>query len=127
MSNDKRLILLAGAIIVAALWFRVLAVSVFATSETVETSDNAVVVDSAMTYLEDVQAALPETDEFSKICTSGNGLPVSCSDISDDTMCISLRVGAHSGTRIDCNTHQAIPADDYGGPGAGGAKYRSPY
>ena len=127
MSNEKRFILLVGAIIVAALWFRVLAVSEFATNDMVETIDQPEVMVTQPTSLEKTQVALNETVEFSKICTSGNGLPVSCSEISEETMCLILRDGAHSGIKVDCNTDQPIPADEYGASGVGGAKYRSPY
>ncbi len=127
MSNGKRFILAAGAIIVAALWFRAFAVSPYPTSDIIETTVDTEVIDSETIYLEKAQAALNERNEVSKICTTGNGSPVSCAAINEDTMCISVRVGAHSGVRIDCNTGQAIPTDEYGAPGAGGAKYRSPY
>ena len=127
MSNEKRFILLVGAIIVTALWFRVLAVSAYPPNDVFEATDQSEVMASEPTSLEKTQVALNETVEFSKICTSGNGLPVSCSEFNEDTMCLILRNGAHSGIKVDCNTDQPIPADEYGASGVGGAKYRSPY
>jgi hypothetical protein len=127
MSNEKRIILLVGAIIVAALWVRVFAVSAYSPSEPIEVADDPQLVDPEAIYLERAQAALQESKNSSKICTSGNGSPVSCSQIDQDTLCISLRAGAQSGTRIDCVTDQPIPSDEHDASGAGGAKYRSPY
>lgn len=127
MSIEKRFILLVGAIIVAALWVRAFAVSAYSPSEPIEAADNPELADLDAIYLERAQAALQESKNSSKICTNGNGSPVSCSQIDADTLCIRLRAGAQSGVRIDCDTEQLIPIDEYGEPGAGGAKYRSPY
>jgi hypothetical protein len=102
MTNEKRIVLLIGAFVVAALWFRAAA------------SDS-------------IQASLMPADEFGRICTNAEGSPVRCSEINEDAICIQRPAGAHSGTRIDCNTGEPIPANGIDAPGQGGAKYRSPY
>ncbi len=121
MTNAKLTTLLTGALIVAALWFRVL-VAASPTSHEIDTTNDAEVIVSETMSSEESQAALKEMDEFSKICITGKGSPVKCSEINEDTICIRVRAGAHRGTKIDCKTDQPIPTEC-----ARAAKYRSPY
>jgi hypothetical protein len=126
MTNEKRIILLTGALIVAALWFRAAAEYVNPTGDVTETAIAEVISHDPLSS-EAIQAALIPTNELSKICTNAEGSPVRCSEISEDAICIQRPVGAHSGTRIDCNTGEPIPANAIDAQGQGGAKYRSPY
>jgi hypothetical protein len=118
MTNEKRIVLLIGAFVVAALWFRAAAEYVNPTGDVIETNE---------TDSDSIQASLMPADEFGRICTNAEGSPVRCSEINEDAICIQRPAGAHSGTRIDCNTGEPIPANGIDAPGQGGAKYRSPY
>ncbi len=122
MTKAKLTTLLTGALIVAALWFRVLVVVASPTSHVIDSTDDAEVINSDTMPPEEFQVALKNMDESSKICTTGKGSPVKCSEINEDTICIRVRAGAHSGTKIDCKTDQPIPTEY-----ARAAKYRSPY
>jgi hypothetical protein len=126
MTNEKRTILLIGAMIVAALWFRVVAEYAASTSHVINITEAEVISPETLSPPE-TQAALIETVEFGKICTNADGSPVKCSEFDDDTICIRTRVGAHSGIRVDCKSERPIPADDDSVAREGGAKYRSPY
>ena len=122
MTNAKLTTLLTGALIVVALWFRVLVVAASPTSHVIDTTNHAEVIVSETMSSEESQTALKEMDDFGKICTTGKGSPVNCSEINEDTICIRVRAGANSGTKIDCKTNQPIPTER-----ARDAKYRSPY
>jgi len=122
MTNAKLTTLLTGALIVAALWFRVLVVVANPTSHIIDTTNDAEVIFSETISSDESQTALKEMDEFGKICTTSKGSPVKCSEINEDTICIRVRAGSHSGTKIDCKTDQPIPTER-----ARDAKYRSPY
>ena len=126
MTNEKRTILLIGAVIVAALWFRVIAEYVNPTALLIDTSE-AELINPETSSPPETQAALIETIEFGKICTNAEGAIVDCLAISEDTICIQTLVGAHSGFRIDCNSDRPIPTYDDSASQQGGAKYRSPY
>ena len=121
MTNAKLTTLLTGALIVAALWVRVLVVVANPTSQVIDAAD-AEVINSDTMPPEEVQVTLKNMDESSKICTTGKGSPVKCSEINEDTICIRVRAGAHSGIRIDCKTDQPIPPER-----VRDAKYRSHY
>ena len=127
MTNEKLTTLLTGALIASALWFRVLADDANPPRQVIDTADNAEVISVEMKLPKEIQVALNETDEFGKICTNAEGSLVECLEISEDTICIRTRVGAHSGIRIDCNTDQPIPTDEDSTLRAHEAKYRSPY
>ena len=127
MTNAKLTTLLTGALIVAALWFRVFVVVANPTSHVIDSTDDAEVINSDTMPPEEVLVALKNMDVSSKICTTDKGSPVKCSEINEDTICIRVRAGAPSGIRIDCKTDQPIPADEYSGTRARDAKYRSPY
>lgn len=126
MTNEKRIILLAGALIVAALWFRAAAEYVNPTGHVID-SAKIEVSSSVPLSSEAIQTAQIQAAEIGRICTNAEGSPVACSEINEDTICIRTLVGAHNGTRIDCNTGEPIPANGIDAPGQGGAKYRSPY
>lgn len=127
MSNEKRIILLAGAMIVAALWFRVLAFSANPTEHVVKNIDAAEVIQSKPISSGTAQAAIQEEDDFSRICTDATGSPVRCSETDEDMICIRTRVGTYSGIKIDCFTGQPIPTAEDSTSRTGRASYRSPY
>ncbi len=127
MTNEKLTTFLTGALIASALWFRVLADDANSTKHIIDTADNAEVISAEMMSPEEVHVALNETGEFGKICTNAEGSLVECVEISEDTICIRTRVGAHSGIRIDCNTDQPIPTNQESTLRAHETKYRSPY
>jgi hypothetical protein len=126
MTNEKRIVLLIGAFVVAALWFRAAAEYVNPTGDVIETNETEV-FSPDLSSSDSIQASLMPADEFGRICTNAEGSPVRCSEINEDAICIQRPAGAHSGTRIDCNTGEPIPANGIDAPGQGGAKYRSPY
>jgi hypothetical protein len=121
MTNEKRIVLLIGAFVVAALWFRAAAEYVNPTGHVTESAIAEVISHDPLSS-EAIQAALIPTNEFSKICTNAEGSPVRCSEINEDAICIQRPVGAQSGTRIDCNTGEPIPANGIDAQG-----HRSPY
>ena len=127
MTNEKLTTLLTGALIAAALWFRVLADNPNPTNHEINTAGGAKVISSETMPPREVQLALKETDEYGKICTNEKGSLVNCLEASKDTTCIRIRVGTHSGIRIDCVTGQPIPTDEGSGSRARDVKYRSPY
>jgi len=127
MTNEKLTTLLTGTLIAAALWFRVLADDAIPTRHEIDTAGGAKVISSETMPPGEVQVALQEMDEFSNICTNGEGALVNCLEINEDTICIRTRVGAHSGVRIDCNTGEPIPTDEVAATRARTARNRSPY
>ena len=125
MSNEKRAILIVGAMIVAALWVRAIAEYVYLTSDVAEVT-SAEVVESQYVLPENSHAAVPALDELDKICTDTEGAIVDCLAVTEETICIQTLGGAQSGFRVDCKSDQPIPLDD-GTARQGGAKYRSPW
>lgn len=124
MTNERLATLLTGALIVAALWFRVLADVANPTSHATHTADAAGVSSSEKISSQDARATPNVIDEFGKICANTTGSLVKCSEIDEDTICIRTRAGANTGARIDCGTDEPIPADEFS---ASRAKNRSPY
>ena len=73
MTNAKLTTLLTGALIVAALWFRVFVVVANPTSHVIDSTDDAEVINSDTMPPEEVLVALKNMDVSSKICTTDKG------------------------------------------------------
>jgi hypothetical protein len=129
MTNEKRIILLIGALIVAGLWFRVIAEYTNPTNPTnqVINTAQAALIDPEDMSPQETQAVLIETIEFGKVCTSAGGSPVKCSEVDEDSICIRTLVAAQRGFRVDCKSDRPVPANDDSWAREGGTKYKSPY
>ena len=114
MTKENRNTLLAGALIVAAIWVAVLADESAQKKNRTIISDDLVEISPETMSPDEMQAALAYMRESGFTCTTAAGTLVKCPDMDKDVTCIRARVGATSGSaiRIDCETRQPIPTDE---------------